>query len=90
MPGPSVSAPASPRSSSTGAVGSSSSSDRTGGSGAFPVGPSRSASRFRAATAREVREETGLEVTIRRLVGVYSDPELQVIRYPDGKRLALT
>ncbi len=38
----------------------------------------------RAATAREVREETGLEVTIRRLVGVYSDPELQVIRYPDG------
>ena len=33
---------------------------------------------------REVREETGLHVTVRRLVGVYSDPALQVVRYPDG------
>src|SRR5439155_557914 len=29
-------------------------------------------------------EETGLTVVPRRLVGVYSDPELQVVRYPDG------
>ena len=31
-----------------------------------------------------MREETGLIVTVRRLVGVYSDPALQVVRYPDG------
>jgi ADP-ribose pyrophosphatase YjhB (NUDIX family) len=36
------------------------------------------------AVAREVREETGLTVTARRLIGVYSDPELQVVRYPNG------
>ena len=33
---------------------------------------------------REVREETGLTVTVGRLVGVYSEPKLQVVRYPDG------
>lgn len=33
---------------------------------------------------REVREETGLTVTVRRLIGVYSEPKLQVVRYPDG------
>jgi ADP-ribose pyrophosphatase YjhB (NUDIX family) len=37
-----------------------------------------------AAIAREVREETGLETEIVRLVGVYSDPRLQVVRYGDG------
>ena len=36
------------------------------------------------AARREVEEETGLAVAVRRLVGVYSSPELQVIRYPDG------
>ena len=36
------------------------------------------------AVVREVREETGLRVTVRRLVGVYSDPAFQVVRYPDG------
>ena len=38
-----------------------------------------------AACAREVREETGLRVTVRRLIGVYSDRSLQVVRYPDGR-----
>jgi ADP-ribose pyrophosphatase YjhB (NUDIX family) len=37
------------------------------------------------AVTREVLEETGFEVEIDRLVGVYSDPSLQVIRYPDGR-----
>ncbi len=37
------------------------------------------------AIRREVREETGLEVTLMRLVGVYSDPAWQVVRYPDGR-----
>jgi ADP-ribose pyrophosphatase YjhB (NUDIX family) len=37
------------------------------------------------AIEREVREETGYEVTVGRLVGVYSDPRFQVVRYPDGR-----
>jgi ADP-ribose pyrophosphatase YjhB (NUDIX family) len=37
------------------------------------------------ALVREVREETGLTVTVRRLVGVYSHPDLgQIVTYPDG------
>jgi len=36
------------------------------------------------AIVREVREETGLTVEIDRLVGVYSDPRFQVVRYADG------
>jgi ADP-ribose pyrophosphatase YjhB (NUDIX family) len=40
-----------------------------------------------AAAAREVSEETGVQVAIGRLVGVYSDPALQVIEYPDGRRV---
>jgi 8-oxo-dGTP pyrophosphatase MutT (NUDIX family) len=31
-----------------------------------------------------VLEETGLTVVPRRLIGVYSDPSLQVVRYPNG------
>ena len=37
------------------------------------------------AIQREVEEETGLRVEVVRLVGVYSDPKLQVVRYPDGQ-----
>ncbi len=37
-----------------------------------------------AAVCREVAEETGLQVAVVRLVGVYSDPSLQVVRYADG------
>jgi ADP-ribose pyrophosphatase YjhB (NUDIX family) len=36
------------------------------------------------AIVREVQEETGLTVEIARLVGVYSDPRFQVVRYADG------
>jgi glycerol-1-phosphatase len=40
-----------------------------------------------AATAREVLEETGVQIELGRLVGVYSDPDRQVIAYPDGRRV---
>jgi ADP-ribose pyrophosphatase YjhB (NUDIX family) len=40
-----------------------------------------------AAAAREVLEETGVQVELGRLVGVYSDPAQQVIAYPDGRRV---
>jgi len=36
------------------------------------------------AIVREVREETGLSVEVVRLIGVYSDPTVQIVRYPDG------
>jgi len=39
------------------------------------------------ATRREVREETGFEIELGRLVGVYSDPRHQVIAYGDGRRV---
>lgn len=37
------------------------------------------------AAVREVLEETGLQVRILRLIGVYSDPGSQVFHYPDGR-----
>ena len=38
----------------------------------------------RDAIIREVREETGLKAEVLRLIGVYSDPQMQIVRYPDG------
>ncbi len=38
------------------------------------------------ACIREVMEETGLHVRVKRLVGVYSDPN-QLIIYPDGNKV---
>jgi ADP-ribose pyrophosphatase YjhB (NUDIX family) len=39
------------------------------------------------AAVREVREETGVQIALGRLVGVYSDPAVQVIAYPGGDRV---
>ena len=37
------------------------------------------------AIKREVKEETNLEIAVRRLIGVYSDPSSQVFTYPTGE-----
>ncbi len=34
---------------------------------------------------REVKEETNLDIEIKKLIGVYSDPNSQVFVYPNGK-----
>jgi len=39
------------------------------------------------AAVREVQEETGTRVAVRRLVGVYSDPATMVIDYRPGVRI---
>jgi ADP-ribose pyrophosphatase YjhB (NUDIX family) len=39
------------------------------------------------AVAREVLEETGVQVRVGRLLGVYSSPALMVIEYADGRRV---
>ena len=55
-----------------------------GGQWGLPGGSVEIGESITAAVQREVNEETGLRVSTRRLIGVYSDPRLQVVRYPDG------
>jgi len=39
------------------------------------------------AAQREVREETGFEIELGRLIGVYSDPRMQIVDYGDARRV---
>lgn len=40
------------------------------------------------AAIREAKEETGLDLTITRLLGVYSDPATRIVTYPDNGDVA--
>ena len=55
-----------------------------GGQWGLPGGSMEIGESLHEAVRREVLEETGLRVAVRRLVGVYSRPGLQVVRYPNG------
>lgn len=39
------------------------------------------------AAIREVKEETNLDISIIKLIGLYSDPESQVFSYPNGDNI---
>jgi ADP-ribose pyrophosphatase YjhB (NUDIX family) len=52
---------------------------------ALPGGRMEIGESIEACALREMFEETGIEVAIKRLVGVYSDPKNYcILRYPDG------
>jgi 8-oxo-dGTP pyrophosphatase MutT (NUDIX family) len=55
-----------------------------GGQWGLPGGSVEIGESVTTAVRREILEETGLRVTPRRVVGIYSDPSIQIIRYPDG------
>ena len=55
---------------------------------AVPGGYMESGESFTEACKREVFEETGLEVNVKRLIGVYTSPNLLLV-YPDGNKWQL-
>jgi len=52
----------------------------------LPGGRMESGESAAEACAREVWEETGLRTRVKRLIGVYSDPD-QLVIYPDGNKV---
>ncbi len=52
----------------------------------LPGGAMDSGESAAEACEREVKEETGLHVRVKRFIGVYSDPN-QLIIYPDGNKV---
>lgn len=58
------------------------------GKWAVPGGYMESGENFSEACVREVREETGLEVDIKRLIGIYTSPN-HLVEYADGNKWQL-
>lgn len=58
---------------------------RRGGTGqwGFPGGAIEPGETVREAAVREIREETGLNVQVDKLIGIYTDPDMT---YPNGDR----
>lgn len=54
----------------------------------LPGGRMESGESAAEACEREVWEETGLRVRVKRLIGIYSDPD-QLVIYPDGNKVFL-
>jgi ADP-ribose pyrophosphatase YjhB (NUDIX family) len=52
----------------------------------LPGGPPDFGESFSDCILRETEEETGLLVSVERLIGVYSHPDYWVFSYPDGNR----
>ena len=54
----------------------------------LPGGAVESGESVAEACEREVMEETGLTVQVKRLVGIYSNPD-QLVVYPDGNKIQM-
>lgn len=53
----------------------------------LPAGSLESGETIEACIRREVREETGLELTHLEVIGISSDPEAELTRYPNGDEI---
>jgi ADP-ribose pyrophosphatase YjhB (NUDIX family) len=58
------------------------------GNWALPGGIMEIGERADETIVREVKEETGYDVKVMRLVGIYSDPKHTTITYPEGDTVA--
>ncbi len=58
------------------------------GQWALPGGTMEVGETAEQAVIREVKEETGYDIKVLRLIGIYSEPEHTTMTYPDGNTVA--